>query len=115
MNENIAKSDYIFIIATPRFKQRAEESKPNNLQFELNHILETKKPVVPILWDGDFKSSFPSKFGFAGNLCFDFTTKEYFPLLIGTVNPKGIVPTIFQIQNDSVYSGLVEDFCAKST
>jgi len=43
MKTNIEKSDYIFIICTPRLKERAEEQstnpyKINNLQIELNFI-----------------------------------------------------------------------------
>ena len=42
-------SDYIFIICTPRLKERAEEQpnpNMNSLQIELNHIKNKNKKVL---------------------------------------------------------------------
>jgi len=116
MEQNIKNRDFIFIIATSRFKQRAEENivgKPNNLQFELGHILESNKPVLPILWDGGFSISFPTNYSFKNNLVYDFTKINYFKLLVGTVDPKGIIPTLLHIHEDTVYNALVEPFFVK--
>jgi len=107
MEENIKKSDFFLVIATPRFKQRAEEPSSNNLKFELNLILEAKKQILPLLWEGDFNTSFPKDYPFKDFLVYDFTKGDYFRLLLGTTNPKGIVPTILGLQNDIVYAQLV--------
>jgi len=117
MQQNIANSDYIFIIATPRLKERADEqtatTAPNNLQFELNHIFSTKQDhILPIIWEGDFKSSIPTKYTFSQNLCYDFSKNDsfiYYKLLIGATNPKGIIPVIFNIEYMNEYELLINE------
>jgi len=112
MQQNIANSDYIFIIATPRLKERADEqtATPNNLQFELNHIFNTKQGhILPLIWEGDFKSSIPTKYLFSQNLCYDFTNINYYKLLIGAINPKGIIPVIFNIEHMTEYEFSIKE------
>jgi len=110
MAENIAKSNFVFIVVTPRFKERADDNT-SHLQFELNNIVESNKFIIPILIEGDFNTSLPSQFDIKNLFAYDFTSFDYFTLLIGTTNPKGIIPTIFKLNNDDhVYAALVKDF-----
>jgi len=120
MRKNIAASDYIFIIATPRLKERAEESGNNNLKFELNHIFTTKQHILPLIWEGNFNSSIPitPNYPFDQYYCYDFSKHDYytyFKLLIGTTNPKGIIPTILPLDNVNQYKILVNKILGTSS
>jgi len=110
MKTNIEKSDYIFIICTPRLKERAEEQstnpyKINNLQIELNFIKNNNKEVIPLLIEGDYTSSLLSKpINLTEHFVYDFTKHSYYDLLIHYENPKGIIPVLLNGSNNDNYS-----------
>jgi len=115
MRNGISASDFIFIILTPRLKQRAEDTKPNNLQFELKHIFDNKQNhILPLIFEGDFASSTPKNYKFNENLCYNFSNEDssnYFKLMVGTKNPKGIIPVIFRLEDNNYtqYQMLVKE------
>jgi len=106
MKTNIEKSDYIFIVCTPRLKERAEEqsTNPNNLQFELNHMKNNNKKIINLLIEGDFTSSLPSNpINLKEYLTYNFTKDYYYDLLIQYEKPKGIIPVLLNESNNENY------------
>ena len=98
MEQSIAESDHILLIGTPRYKIRAGQE--TNVAFEFKHILkklekaENPSLLLPLLYSGDFMSSFPT--GVTEHLIRDFRRMEqYYNYLLGLVKPLGIVPNIY--------------------
>jgi len=119
MKTNIEKSDYIFIVCTPRLKERAEESTNpdniNNLQIELNHIKNTNKEIIPLLIEGDLTSSLPSNpINLKNYFAYNFTKASYYKLLIHYEKPKGIIPVLLNGNNNenyiATYAPIVDNF-----
>jgi len=122
MKTNIEKSDYIFIICTPRLKERGEEQstnpyKINNLQIELNFIKNNNKKVMPLLIEGDYTSSLLSKpINLTEHFVYDFTKYSYYDLLIHYENPhKGIIPVLLNESNNDNYSATYAPIVDKFT
>ena len=67
MVENIAKSDRVLLICTPRLVERAEEpvvnNVLNNLQIEMEEMLKVQKLkpnfIIPIIMEGTFATAVP--------------------------------------------------------
>lgn len=123
MRQNITNSDFIFIVATTRLKERADEiippdKEPNNLQFELNHIFNTKQDrIIPLIYEGTFNTSIPTKNTFSKNLCYDFSNNDYVTnvkLLIGIAKPKGIISIICDIKDMKMYELYINEILSST-
>lgn len=124
MKNNIVSSDYILLIGTPRYKSRASQN--TNVAFELKLILEkvaqgknsgNNNILLPLLYSGDFGSSFPE--GVTKSLVRDFRdAKNYYHLLGGSTKPLGLVPDIYPELDEngcyySEYFSLFQGFYAQ--
>jgi len=112
MKFNIIDSDFIFIICTPRYKLRIQNTI-SNARKELDFILK-KKNIIPIIYEKEDSDNLYSVVPEEINkyITFDFTNPEnYFKNMIGYENPKGIIPVIFRLNNMIVYEAIVTDFC----
>jgi len=107
MLNNINDSDFVIIICTPRYKERVKMGSSNNARYELDTIMEKKKEIIPIIYEGDFSESVPDEF--KAYLAIDFTkAKDYIKNLVGYKNPKGIISTIFGIKPEQTYENLID-------
>jgi len=130
MKQNIAKSDYVFVIATPRLKERVDLQPLSNARFEYELIFEYEKQIIPLILESSSNESFPTitpanyKKGnnsLSSFLYYNFVVDEkspnakkekeilYIKNLFLMYNPKGIIPTLFEIPyTENVYESLVE-------
>jgi hypothetical protein len=113
MTDNLTTSDYIFLIGTEGFKQRVEDSS-TNVHFEYQLALQkghsNPHALQPLLFTGDFATSFPTEI--TKNLIRDFRDpSHYYNLVVGLINPVGLIPTLYpQLQDNKEYAGLVKGF-----
>jgi TPR repeat protein len=101
MKENIKKSDYIVLIGTPRYKERAGQD--TNVAFEFKRIQRKVRAekkngntniLLPLLYSGDFGTSFPKKV--TENLIRDIReSTHYCHVLIGNKKPLGLIPHMY--------------------
>jgi len=113
MKSGIETSDFIIIIGTKRLKERYEEKneKQNNLQIEIKSALEKSKSksnsVIPIVKEYSMKESIPSDLH--NFMCVDFTKMEkYEEYLFGLENPRGLIPTLLNINIDARYKDCIK-------
>jgi len=112
MLNNIDNSDFVFIICTPRYKQRVEGDEKSNARYELDTILEKDKKVIPIIYESTFSESVPNFL--KEFLVIDFTKPEdYIKNMVGYYSPKGIIPTIFGIKIERPYEKIIDSFFSK--
>lgn len=121
MKEGINESDYIILIGTPRYKQRA--SQETNVKFEYERITEklasssNRALLLPLLYSGDFNTSFPEPV--LKHLIRDFRrTENYHQYLLGLIKPLGMVPHIYPDLEEEQhyrqeYTWLLESFSQK--
>jgi hypothetical protein len=61
MKQGISRSHKVLLICTPRLKERAADTTPNNLQLELNAALKKEKScngfILPLVFSGNFRDS----------------------------------------------------------
>ncbi len=100
MEENIAKSNIVFLIGTPRLKVRLQQTPKTNAAFEWDHIqnkvAQDKDCLLPLWFEGDFAEAFPSEVH--KDLVRDMrATDAHEMMLAGLANPMGIIPNIFQL------------------
>jgi hypothetical protein len=111
MVEGIARSDYVLLIGTPRFKERASQPE-TNLALELKHAL--RKPLdrlVPLLYRGTRNSAFPECLH--DLLIRDFSVSgNYYHLMTQLQGPVGLIPSLLNLRNDRHYIALVDHFAS---
>jgi len=116
MQKNIEASDFIFLIGTPRLKERIAQ-QDTNAAFEFNHILAKvqKNPnaFLPLLYQGEFNTAFPDIL--TGVLIRDFRDLARYPhLMVGLIHPLGIFPSLYPtLMGDKEYKALLVGFVAK--
>jgi TIR domain len=101
MRKNIEQSDYIFLIGTPRLIERLTDSN-SSLAYEYHLILEKQKEnpevLIPLLLEGDYKTSFPA--AIQETLIRDVRDQEkYFHQMATPL--QGIIPRIYGMRNDN--------------
>jgi hypothetical protein len=99
MKESIDSSDFVMLIGTPRYKARASQND-TNVAFEFQLIQQKLNStnitytLLPLLYYGDFQTSFPS--GVDKYLIRDFRDMgKYYHNLLGVAKPLGILPNIY--------------------
>ncbi|MGA2655693.1 MAG: toll/interleukin-1 receptor domain-containing protein, partial [Gammaproteobacteria bacterium] len=99
MRENIKKSDFIFLIGTPRLMVRLTESPPTNAAFEWEEIKaklqDSPHCLLPLLFEGEFGTAFPPEVS-DELLVRDMRDQDAHETIIARLgNPMGILPNIF--------------------
>lgn len=99
MQENIEKSNFIFLIGTPRLMVRLTEVPPTNAAFEWEQIKaklqQSPHCLLPLLFEGDFGTAFPPEVP-KDLLIRDMRDVEAHETIIARLgNPMGIIPNIF--------------------
>jgi hypothetical protein len=118
MKNNIAQSDYIILIGTPRYQKRITNG--SNVALELGFIREKLKNetkvknnpnvLIPILYEGSFDSSFPEDV--KSYLIRDFIEpRNYHHCMVELSSPLGIIPHIYpELQGNNKYKSLLAKF-----
>jgi len=111
MESGIANNDFILIIGTPRLKERFLDKGNNPLKVELTEALskseQNPNAIIPILRDGVRADSFPEALN--NFLSLDFSDdKKYEESLLGFF-PRGLVPTLLDVQVDQNYKTCCEE------
>lgn len=96
MSHNIANSDRVLLICTPRLADRANQpvvnSKPNNLQVELEEALKKQqhlpKFIIPLVLEGDHRSSVPQQIKHI--LALNMSDESKYCEMMTSLSPKGI-------------------------
>ena len=113
MQENIAKSDFIFLIGTPRLKTRLLQVPQTNAGFEWDHIKNkvalNKDCLLPLWFEGDFDAAFPNEV--QKNLARDLREVDaHEPILAAYANPMGIIPNIFDLHKRSADDAILQQY-----
>lgn len=100
----IRDADKFLLICTPQLKTRASQPGDNNLKYELKQAIErnqTKEFIVPLIFDGDLKSSVPEEV--MQMLAISFSGKEsYHNAMVGLV-PLGLIPQLLNMRKEKLY------------
>jgi ankyrin repeat protein len=117
MQQNIESSDYIILIGTPCFKQKAENDN-THLHFEYELALKQKAmsphALIPLLYKGSIETSFPREI--KHSLIRDYQkAKSYYAFMTDLEN-LGVIPAIYPMLADSkAYQVLLQGFQDKLT
>jgi Ran GTPase-activating protein (RanGAP) involved in mRNA processing and transport/predicted Ser/Thr protein kinase len=100
MSEKIQESNYILLIGTPRFKERAEDPT-THLGFEIQHALARTElhphALVPLLYAGRFATAFPVNV-IKELLIRDMRNpRHYYYQMAQLENPLGLIPGLWGI------------------
>jgi len=107
MIENVKNSDFVLFIGTPTLKEKLKK-RDTNAYLEYYNIMQRynlaqidkKNFLLPLIVEGDRTTSFPDAFE-RTFLLRDFTDwddfNKYIDNLASISNPKGLLPTIFDI------------------
>jgi len=111
MESGISNNDYTIVIGTPKLKSRFEEANENPLKIELTEALNKSQQnpnmIIPLLRDGKRETSFPTILN--NFLVVNFTDdKKYEESLLGFF-PRGLIPTLLDVQADQKYKTCCED------
>jgi hypothetical protein len=110
MVENIAKVDNIFLIGTPRLKERFNQSS-SNLALEVREALKkSTDTLVPLWFSGtSFQDCFPD--GIEKSLVRDFRDPaKYMASMSQTDNPIGLIPSVLKLRDDREYLAILSSF-----
>lgn len=101
MKDRIAESDYVFVIGTPTYEKKCLNPS-SNVALEWKWIQEKVKSakeqgntnvLFPLLYEGDFLSSFPPTV--VQHLIRDFRNRNnYYHQVAGLSGPLGLIPDI---------------------
>jgi myosin heavy subunit len=119
MLEGIKKSDRVLLIYTPKFVARAEQVMPNgeinNLQKELYEALAQQKVnpnfIIPLMLEGSYQTSISKSL--PNILYLDFSNPSTYYKNMTSLSPKGLIPMLLGLENNSLYEGFLHGFNAE--
>jgi len=119
MEDNIAKCSRVLLICTPCLVSRVQEpdtpDKPNNLLQELTIAQQRQqaspKFIVPLIFEGTHRTSVPPNM--KSILGLDMSDEEKYRDRMVSLNPKGLLPLLLDLDNDKDYQEYLEGYNAK--
>ncbi len=106
MRDGINASQFIMLLGMPRYKERVSEPTTTNVRKELNLALKKiendKDSLLPILWKGDWNSSFPKEIP-DGYLVRDWRNSEQYVENLTSLAPLGLLPAALGLNKKEEY------------